>query len=151
MKKYTFFLIPCFLLGSLCQAQQAADSVKAAVNLLFDAMRASDAAGIQNAFADSAILQTIGTNKEGRTVVRNEAVKAFALQVAALPKDSADERIVFETVKIDGPLATVWAPYKFYYAGKFSHCGVDAFQLLRVNGTWKILYLVDTRRKTPCN
>jgi hypothetical protein len=62
----------------------------------------------------------------------------------------ADERITFETIKIDGPLAVAWTPYKFYYEGKFSHCGVNSFQLVRLNGAWKIQYLIDTRRRTGC-
>lgn len=44
----------------------------------------------------------------------------------------------------------VWAPYQFYYKGKFSHCGADSFQLVRINGKWKIQYLVDTRRSQGC-
>jgi len=67
-----------------------------------------------------------------------------------MPKDAADERIVFETIRIDGPLASVWTPYNFYYEGKFSHCGVNSFQLVKINGEWKIQYLIDTRRKQGC-
>ena len=29
----------------------------------------------------------------------------------------------------------------------FSHCGVNSFQLFNDNGQWKIIYLIDTRRK----
>ena len=38
----------------------------------------------------------------------------------------------------------------FYYKGQFLHCGVDSWQLVRLNGVWKIQYLIDTRRKEPC-
>jgi len=48
---------------------------------------------------------------------------------------------------MDGPLAMVWAPYHFYYNGTLLHCGVDSFQLIRTGGVWKILYIVDTRKK----
>lgn len=146
-----FLLTALVVIASKLSAQTTEDSVKAAVTLLFDGMRASDPIKIQGAFADSAVLQTIGRNKDGKTIIRNEAVKEFASQIAKLPRDSADERIVFESIKIDGPLAAVWTPYQFYYAGKFSHCGVDAFHLVRINGAWKIQYLIDTRRKQPCN
>lgn len=61
-----------------------------------------------------------------------------------------DERIQFDVVKVDGPLASVWTPYKFYFKGQFSHCGVNSFQLVRVNGEWKIQYLIDTRRRNDC-
>ncbi|MEO5592766.1 MAG: nuclear transport factor 2 family protein [Chitinophagaceae bacterium] len=138
------------ILSFASHAQTTEDSVKAAVKLLFTGMLQSDAAKIQSAFADSAVLQTISNTKEGKLIIKNDSVKDFAEHVSKLPKDSADERIVFETIKIDGPLASVWTPYKFYYAGKFSHCGVDSYQLVRINGQWKIQYLIDTRRKQPC-
>ena len=139
------------------QAQAAAplpttaeDSVKAAVNELFLAMKNSDGPRLTASFADSALLQTIVVNKDGKTVARNESVAEFAASISKLPVGAADERIRFDIVKIDGPLAIVWAPYSFYYKGKFSHCGVDSFQMLRSGGTWKILYIIDTRRKELC-
>lgn len=126
------------------------DSVKAAVNELFLAMRNSDGPRLRASFADSAILQTIVTNKEGKTYARNESIAEFAESIGKLPKGAADERIRFDLIKIDGPLAMVWAPYNFYFKEKFSHCGIDSFQLLRSGGVWKILYIVDTRRKEGC-
>jgi len=133
------------------RGQAAADSVKAAVNLLFEGMKNSDAAAIRNAFADSAVLQSIASTKEGRTIIRDESIKEFSASISKISKGDADERIEFETIKIDGPLALVWAPYKFYYKGQFSHCGVDSFQLVRIDGVWKIQYLIDTRRKQLCD
>lgn len=126
------------------------DSVKAAVNKLFEGMKTSDPNLVRQAFADSAILQTIGRNQAGQAIIRTDAVSVFAEQIAKLPRGAADERITFETVRIDGSLAIVWTPYKFYYNGNFSHCGVNSFQLVRINGAWKIQYLIDTRRKQGC-
>lgn len=149
MKPFFFFLTGLFFF-SFTKAQSAEDSVKIAVNKLFEGMKSSDAAMIRSAFADSAVLQTITRNKEGKTVVINEQVAAFAASVAQLPKGEADERIEFAVVRIDGPLAIVWTPYKFYFKGAFSHCGVNSFQLVKFNGEWKIQYLIDTRRKMGC-
>jgi len=131
--------------------QTTEDSVKTAVNLLFDGMKTSDAAKIQSAFADSALLQTIAETKEGKLLIKNESIKDFATSVSKIARGDADERIQFQTIKIDGPLASAWTPYKFYYKGQFSHCGVDSYQLVRLNGQWKIQYLIDTRRKQPCD
>jgi hypothetical protein len=135
----------------IADAQSAEDSVKAAVNQLFTAMKNADSALLVNSFADSAILQTIVNGKEGKVEIKNELVSEFAGFISKLQKDVADERIQFDVLKIDGPLSAVWASYKFYYKGKFSHCGVDSFQLLRVNGKWKIQYLIDTRRAQSCD
>ena len=150
MKQILILLTALFVFAKNSNAQLAEDSVKAIINQLFDAMRNADADKLTETFSDSAILQTIRRGKEGIFFVDNENVKDFTDFVRKSKKDSADERIVFETIKIDGPLASVWAPYKFYYAGKFSHCGVDSFQLVRINGRWKIQYLVDTRRRQGC-
>ncbi|RZJ98972.1 MAG: nuclear transport factor 2 family protein [Flavobacterium sp.] len=145
------FLICAFGCTAVCvSAQSTADSVKAVVNKMFDAMRASDGTMLQAAFGDSAVLQTIGKSKEGKTVIRNESIQEFAQSISTAPKGALDERISFETVKIDGPLASVWTPYSFYYNGKFSHCGVNSFQLIRFGGEWKIQYIIDTRRKAGC-
>ena len=152
MKRILFSLTGMFIFSSMMCAQTTTeDSVKAAVNQLFNGMKSSDPGIIRSSFADSAVLQSIARNKEGKTVIVNENFAEFANSISQIKKGAADEQIVFETIKIDGPLAMVWAPYKFYYDGKFSHCGVDCFQLVRVDGSWKIQYLIDTRRKQPCN
>ena len=148
--KYIIFLTLFLIAAISSRAQTTEDSVKAAVKLLFDGMITSDAAKLQSAFADSAILQTIISTNDGKLDIRNELVKAFAASISKIAKGDADERIQFETIKIDGPLASVWTPYKFYYKGQFSHCGVDSYQLVRIKGQWKIQYLIDTRRKLPC-
>ncbi len=47
-------------------------------------------------------------------------------------------------------MANVWAPYEFYLNNDFSHCGVNYFQLFFDGIQWKIIYLIDTRRKQGC-
>ncbi len=135
---------------STLKAQTAEDSVKTAVNKLFEAMRASDAALVKAAFTDSAILQTITVGKGGEIKAVTEPLSDFAASVSQQAKGALDEQIIFEVVKIDGPLAIVWTPYKFYFNGVFSHCGVNSFQLLKTKTGWKIQYIIDTRRKKEC-
>jgi hypothetical protein len=149
MKSILMSILTIALITKL-DAQTAEDSVKTVVKQLFEGMRNADASAIRGAFADSAILQTISQNKDGKIVVKNENIDEFANAIARLKKGAADEQIVFESIKLDAQLAMVWAPYKFYFDGKFSHCGVDSFQLVWINGQWKIQYLIDTRRKQPC-
>ena len=133
MKRFSIFItLICSSFLSLAQTRE--DSVKAVINRLFEGMKTSDAVMLRNAFADSAILQTIGRNAEGKIVVQNEAVSEFAEFISKQEKGAADERIVYDVIKIDGPLAIVWAPYKFYFNRVFSHCGVDSFCRLRFFG-----------------
>ena len=147
--KYIFVLLFC-LAGIEIQAQTAEDSIKVVVNKMFEAMKNADAAALKSCFADSAILQTVN-NRQGKTTISTDALNEFADFVSKQKKGDADERIEFGTIKSDGQLAIVWAPYKFYFKDKFSHCGTDSFQLIRVNGEWKIQYLIDTRKKQGCD
>jgi hypothetical protein len=148
--RYFFILLTTASIAFDINAQTAEDSVKSVVNNLFSGMKNADMALFRSTFSDSAVMQTVSRTKEGKTVVLNESINEFAEFVGKLKKDSADERITFETIKIDGPLAIVWTPYNFYHNGKFSHCGVNSFHLVRFNGTWKIQYLIDTRRRQGC-
>ncbi len=113
-------------------------------------MKNSDVTLLRSAFADSAILQTITRDKEGKLAIKNEAINAFADFEGKQQNGAADEQIIFDLIKIDGPLAIVWTSYRFYFNGIFSHCGVNSFHLVKLNGGWKIQYLIDNRRKKGC-
>ncbi len=82
----TVLLLPAFYL----HAQSTEDSVKAAVNLLFEGMNNSDGVLVQKAFADSAILQTIAVNKGGKTTIKNVPVQSFAETVSKQDKGECD-------------------------------------------------------------
>lgn len=151
MKRIVVLLTALMLQHVVLQAQTSAEeAVKAVVNQLFAGMKQSDSVMIATAFSDSALMQTIVTNKDGQTVVKNMSPQSFASLVTKRPKGSLDEQIVFETVRVSGPLAIVWTPYKFYFSGKFSHCGVNSFQLVKFGEHWKIQYIIDTREKEGC-
>ncbi len=148
--RYFFIVLTVLLYGNVSRAQTAEDSVKAVINNMFTAMKTADPELLKTCFADSMVLQTISRDKEGKLLVRNDSPSGFVDFIRKESPGNADERISFETLKIDGPLASVWTPYQFYYKGQFSHCGVNSFQLVRFNGVWKIQYLIDTRRRTGC-
>lgn len=139
----------CISSAYFVHAQTSEDSVKSTINQLFAAMKNCDPLLLKSSFADSAILQSVA-DKNGKISIVNESIIDFANSISKLSKNDADERIQFDEIKIDGALAIAWTPYKFYYKGKFSHCGVDSYQLVRINGIWEIQYLIDTRRKEKC-
>ena len=135
--------------SAYCQ-QSETDAVKKCINTLFEGMRKGDSTMVKSTFAKSMVLQSIGTGKDGKAVLTNDSGDAFAKIVGTPHTGVYDERIVFSDIKIDGSLASVWAPYKFYLSDKFSHCGVDVFELMKTADGWKIIYIVDTRRKDAC-
>jgi hypothetical protein len=63
-------------------------------------------------------------------------------------KQTMRERIWNPEVRIHGLIATVAAPYDFWIDGKQSHCGTDAFDLIKTEEGWKIaggVYTVESR------
>lgn len=48
------------------------------------------------------------------------------------------ERYWSPTVMIRGGIAVVWAPYEFWVDGETSHCGVDVFDFVRIDGEWRV-------------
>lgn len=131
-------------------AQTSADSVKLVIKQFFAGMLAADSLTIRNTLSPAVVFQTLEKKPAGDVLVKSESVDEFLKSVAQLKPGMADERIEFASLQVDGPLAAVWTPYSFYFNGRFSHCGVNSFQLVRMAGRWVIQYIIDTRRKTNC-
>jgi hypothetical protein len=125
-------------------------AVLATVQKVFDAMRTRDTALLRQAFDTSAKLAGVST-RNGPATVRLTAPASFGAAIASAPAgDVWNERIWDPEVRIDGDVAQVWAYYTFHRNNTFSHCGVDAFMLLKVGSEWKITQLADSRRTTGC-
>ena len=146
--RFFFLLLTLISIKSFAQTEE--DKVKAPIIQFFDGMRKSDSALIKTSLAPNAILQTIVKNKEGKMLVHTENIQKFITGVTQPHEEVYDERITFDVIRIDADLAFAWTPYKFYVGQNFSHCGVNSFQLVRLNGEWKIQYIIDTRRKDNC-
>lgn len=146
--------VPLLLLvicSSPAWAQSSEEAfVKSAINKLFEGMKKGDSAMVKAVFVDGAVLQTVSTRQEGAPALVTATLQQFLRAVGTPHTDVWDERITFDKVLIDGALASVWTPYRFYLNDKFSHCGVNSFQLIKSAAGWKIMYLVDTRRKEDC-
>jgi hypothetical protein len=150
MRKIGVLFLLTVLTGRLYAQQTTTDSVKQTVNTMFAAMLKGDSALMRSTFDKSMILQGIADDETGKATLTTDNVNDF-LKVIGTPHTLVyDERIVFDAIKIDGNLAVVWAPYQFYLGDKFHHCGVDVFHLMRTPSGWKIIYIVDTRRKDKC-
>ncbi len=54
------------------------------------------------------------------------------------------ERVWEPEIRIDGMLASVWTRYDFYMDEAFSHCGTDAFHLVKTAAGWKIASIIYT-------
>ncbi|WP_144605478.1 nuclear transport factor 2 family protein [Algoriphagus algorifonticola] len=131
-------------------AQSEEQAVKEVIMSLFDGMRAKDAEMVMKSFSSEAMMQTVIADPSG-TRVGSNSVEDFGKRIASTPVETElDERILDYQIKIDGNMAAAWTPYEFYVNGNFSHCGVNSFQLVKMSEGWKIVYIIDTRRKEGC-
>lgn len=118
---------------------------------LFDGMREGDSAKVSSTFHKEVKMYTSFTDKEGQLKLKEGTLASF-LNAVGTPHDKVwDEKLWGTKILIDGGIAQVWTNYNFYINEEFSHCGIDAFHLVKEStGKWKIIHLMDTRRKEGC-
>jgi hypothetical protein len=122
------------------------DAVLKVVQSFFDTMTARDVEGARQ------ILQPQGRfhamrMRDGKPEVRAFSNEEYFADLQS-SKQRMQERIWNPDVRIHGSIATLWAPYDFWIDGKFSHCGIDAFDLIKTEDGWKIaggVYTVESR------
>lgn len=126
--------------------------VKSTITMFFDGMRKGDVILLKSTLGDSCQLSTILETENGSKIEKG-SIKKFVESLGKKdPTVIYDERILSYDIKIDGPMAIAWTPYKFYVNDQFSHCGVNVFTLAQREGeNWAIISISDTRRKEPCN
>ncbi|MCU0353644.1 MAG: nuclear transport factor 2 family protein [Cytophagales bacterium] len=151
MRKSLCLLVFLTLVTFRAEAQNAASNaeneVKAVIQQLFDGMRRGDSAAVRAVFYPGSRLQTTTADKTGKPVLSTGSIDAFVKAVGTPHPDVWDERLTGIEIRVDDNLATAWTPYEFYAGSKFSHRGVNAFQLFRSEAGWKIIAITDTRRK----
>ena len=146
------FLLTLLVFTNPIEAQQTQeDKIKEVISLFFEGLQSGDTLKIKQTISDKLILQTTFINKDGKSVLKNESVSTFLNSVASKKnEDNWEERLLSYHIQIDDNMANVWTPYKFYLNNKFSHCGVNSFQMFKDGEEWEIIYLIDTRRKQEC-
>ena len=132
------------------QAQTDEEEIKAVILNMFNGMRAADSAMVHQSFGTSVTFQRVQELPSGEVRIVNSDFNNFLTAVGTPHEDVWDEKILFETIQIDGKMASVWTPFKFYRGETFSHCGVNVFKLYKGADGWKIFHLVDTYRKDNC-
>lgn len=148
MKKITF---ACMLfLSGMHFAQGQENEIRAVIDKMFTSMYKADTAAMRTCFTPGADLMTYSFDSRGNPRAKGETLPDFLRGIALMGESDMEERLIGWQCLIDDGIASVWTPYEFYFEGKFSHCGVNSFQLIQVQGKWKITMITDTRRKGSC-
>ncbi|NQZ75999.1 MAG: hypothetical protein HRT61_07790 [Ekhidna sp.] len=141
------------LLISFTQASYAQDTKKdimGVINKVFTAMKTNDSTLLNQSFVENPNFFTTYLDESGKSKLVQGDFQKFKVAIGTPKEQVWSEPIWNEKIEIDGNLASVWVDYAFYIDDQFSHCGVDAFHLIKDSGSWKIFHLVDTRRKSNC-
>lgn len=133
-------------------SQQIEDTLSAQIDLFFNALENGDSALMRSIIHENIDLTTTFSHpKTGEKVYRKETIHDFLTAISTPHTTKWDERVSNLEFKIDDNLAIVWMDYSFFVDDKFSHCGVNLFEFVKLDNNWIITHIIDTRRKNNCN
>ncbi|HEY3385925.1 MAG TPA: nuclear transport factor 2 family protein [Saprospiraceae bacterium] len=148
MKQAAIIIYFFLSLSSPIRSQEL--EIRATIDKMFTSMYKADTANMRTCFTPGANLMTYSYDSKGHSRAKGETLNDFLRGVGIMGEADMEERLIGWQCLVDEGIASVWTPYEFYFEGKFSHCGVNSFQLMKVQGIWKITMITDTRRKTDC-
>ncbi len=125
--------------------------VKETILSFFEGFHSGDTLSLKKVIDYELVLQTIVTDKNGKTGVKKMNAQKFITAIANKPSDQHwNEKLLSFTITANEEIANAWTPYEFYLNGNYSHCGVNIFQLYNDGNGWKIIAVADTRHRDPC-
>lgn len=132
---------------SFCQKE----GVEKSIHNLFKGMLEGDSSLVHQSFHDDVSMFTTFIDENNFNQLRKGRLSSFLQAVGTPHEELWNEVISNLKIEIDDGLAQAWMNYSFYLGENFSHCGVNSMQLIKDGNEWKILHLIDTRRKGNCN
>ena len=144
-------LVFIFLAYSSANAQLADEeaAVLATMDRFFAALGNSDRVGLEETTIPASLFASASVDSEGNEVVRFSTREALVNGLSN-PDAKRIERYWSPTVLVQESIAAFWAPYDFHIDGEFSHCGIDSFQLFKIDGAWLIGSSSYTRETEGC-
>jgi hypothetical protein len=137
-----------FTLTAFAQNAKTEDA-KAAADVperLFAVMKAKNFEDIRAVFTAGGQLVAIDKPRDGKGASKTRIFTAESFAKAISEAKGADfiEKMPNTDVRVTGDLAIVTGRYTFYAGEKFSHCGTNAFNLVRTEAGWKIANAAST-------
>lgn len=146
-------LLPFLLFAfSQCYTQQNDEAEKKVitekVNLFFKVLETKDTVLYNTLVYPNAQIWTIRPQQDTLKI----GMRSFSADMINLiaMKPIIEEKPMSYEIKIHNNIAIVWAPYTLSLSGKFSHCGVDVFTLLKTAEGWKIVSTVYSVEPDGC-
>lgn len=151
MKRILLVLFISLLANSFAVSQN--DDKKAVLGVvekLFAEMAAANPAGILALHTPTSDLAGIFRTRDGKT--RYQAISGDAFSKMFTDKSKVNKEEMYDPkVEISGDWAMVWGRYVFFVDDKLTHCGINQFNLVRIDGVWKIANGASTIDPTDCS
>jgi hypothetical protein len=145
-------IVATAVLAGLCvqpaaaQARSAeATAVIAVADSVLAALTTGDSAVLARLTLDSAVVGGIGLHAG----VERWSLRSWGLYITRAGPSSFTERGFDATARVQDRVAQVWMPYDLYLGDQWSHCGVDAFTLMKRDGRWRVAALIYTIEQPP--
>lgn len=147
-----FYFITLAILACSASAQEGNSTAEAAVQQtiqdFFDAIEKQDTTLFKSTL-----------DPAGQVWVQNRAKNPIQFSSRFLKQDIARlkgdhqflEKALHFDIKVHKGMAMAWVAYEFWSNGKFSHCGIDAFTLMKVEDHWKIVSLSYSVETSGCD
>ena len=139
MKAVIFFLFAplIFVLPATGQMPAEKAAPLAVVEKLFAEMAAANPAGILALGTPENQLVAIRKLRDGSSRVEVISGDAFS-KMFTNKEANLREEMYAPQVEVEGDYAMVYGRYVFFVGERLSHCGVNQFNLVKVEGVWKI-------------
>lgn len=144
------YLLAC--VGSAALGGQAwaqADGEQARVLAIADSALVAISRGDVVALTDLMLEEAVMFPSRTRDGELRYMVRTRAQQRESKFNGVITERSYRPEVRVQGPIAVVWYPYDLYIDGKWSHCGVDVFTLMKPTGRWRIVTMAWSAEQPP--
>lgn len=149
MKTILLITILSLLISTVFAQNAKEEDAKSASEIpdhLFEAMRVKNFEAIRAVFTPEGQLVAIDKPRDGKGISKTRVFTAesFAKNISESKAGEFVEKMPDKEVKIDGDLAIVSGRYTFRVGDKFSHCGLNTFNLVRTETGWKIANAAST-------
>ena len=120
-------------------------AVSAVVTQFFYALASKDSTAARAVMMPQGRFYSVREDGSYRTQTHAEFFQSIAQETSDFL-----ERMWDPTILVDDRVAVLWTPYDFHRDGQFSHCGVDAFSLIKTPEGWKIAGTIYNIKREGC-
>ena len=150
MKKLLLFILITLSLEAFAQKKhtQEEKEILLKVQQFFDALENQDTVLFKSILLMDG--QTWAISEKENTVKYSMRQFRDIMKTFINPARIIQERMLSSEIKIHDRIAMAWVPYTLDISGKFSHCGIDIFTMLKTSEGWKIASAAYTVEPDGC-